>query len=219
MRKTAMVGTLLCAALLSGCTSTIVGSASAPGQAGPGGGAAAGPPAPPKPQRPVIQLGDQYPVKDWKAAGAPFDNCTTLKWEDFPEATRNPKGTPPKLEAVEPTLPYTTDCQFDNSGTITFNPDSDAPPQGKVLFVVDVVWGPEFGPQSLKNSVPVTIAGKAGGMRESTFGAAKEPYCFVVVPLAKGGAGVEVRNGRFSDKATACDIAKGLTEKLLSRVQ
>ncbi|GAA4005548.1 hypothetical protein GCM10022247_28770 [Allokutzneria multivorans] len=218
MRTRSAVAAAVCLALVSGCTTTVVGSPAAQGTGGAGGGGTPdGPAGPPKPPRPVIQLGDQFPIKDWKEAGAPFDPCSTLKWEDFPDAMRGTSA--PKAQQVEPTFAYTLQCTFDNSGKISFNPDGGNAPQGKTLFMVDVLWGPELSPASVKNGTPVTIAGKAGSLRESTFGAAKEPYCSVVMPLSKGGAGIEVRNGRFSDKGGACDVAKSLMEKLLSRVQ
>ncbi|MCP3804235.1 DUF3558 domain-containing protein [Allokutzneria sp. A3M-2-11 16] len=213
--RTRLVVAALCALVLSGCTSTVVGSPAPQGAAE--GENAPAQPAPPKPPRAVIALGDQYPVKDWKEAGAPFDPCTTLKWEDFPAPMRGTNAA--KAQQVEPSSAFTLHCRFENSGKIAVDPGGGNAPQGRTIFLVDVLWGPQYGPQSVNNGVPVTISGKAGAQRESTFGAAKEPYCIVVMPLSKGGAGIEVRNGRFSDKGGACDVAKGLMEKLLSRVQ
>ncbi|SDM15186.1 hypothetical protein [Allokutzneria albata] len=246
MRKTTRltVAALAATTVLAGCGSQVKGVAEPTGGAGGSGGAAGAEgdilvwkPGGPRPERPVIRLGDQTPPSDWKSVGAPFDNCTTLKWEDFPQQARPTKDKPPVLQVVRKGDPYKTACRFSNNESISFDaptppdPNNPAPPPPprtteqkppgwSPIFELTVVWGTEFSVEGLGGTT-VTLGGKPAAFKETESGgtAVKDPFCTVIVKLSNGSAGLQLRNGRFKTTMNTCETAKKLAETLASRVQ
>ena len=242
MRKTttALAIAALGASVLAGCGPQIKGVAE------PAGGAGAVPsigdiliqaPGGPRPERPKIRLGDQVPPPDWKSVGAPFDTCTTLKWEDFPQQARPKQPKPPELQVVRKGDPYKTACRFHANESISFDvptpPDpgnpappppprttEQKPPGWSPMFEVTVVWGTDISPEGLGGTA-VTLAGKPAAFKETETGgtAVKDPFCTVIVKLGNGSAGLQLRNGRFKTTMNTCETAKKLAETLASRVQ
>lgn len=211
----------LAAALLSltACTQAIPGTPTAAGASDAG----ITPPSGEKVKRPVIRLGTQNPPKDWQAVGAPFDTCTVLSWQDIPEPQRDPKNRPPRLMVLKTEDVIKTGCMFYNDEMVSITiPSSGANPPGgnqvtkSPYFRVSVVWGPDIDPAKFGGE-KVTLGGKPAAIVPDTIGSLKDPICLVAMKFAKGGGGVDVRNGRFPG-LDPCPIARALAEKLAAKV-
>ncbi|MCO1581777.1 DUF3558 family protein [Crossiella sp. SN42] len=208
-------------AVLTACTQSIPGT---PTPAGGPSAADAGvtPPSGEKVKRQPIRLGLQDPPKDWQAAGAPFDPCTVLGWNDIPEPQRDPKARPPKLMVLKKDDAIETGCMFYNDETISVvipspgAPTTAAPITKSPYFRVSVVWGATIDPAKFGGE-KTTLGGKPAAVVPDTIGSLKDPICLVAMKFAKGGGGVDVRNGRFPG-LDPCPIAKALAEKLAAKV-
>jgi hypothetical protein len=161
----------------------------------------------------TTRLGTLNPPPDAATVGAPFDPCTVLTWEDFPNEVRSraPKPREPSPRTPGPDSAFDIACAWLANGLITISADgSSTGTSGS--FSTWVVWGKDMNAHP-PDSTPAQF-GPAQGSLVLSQTSQGEPVCTGFAALDAGGvAGVSTVNG----KAPQVDTC-GLVTDLLTRI-
>jgi len=160
----------------------------------------------------AIRLGTLNPPPDPAAVGSPFDPCTVVSWDDFPDQVRPraPKPRKPSPRAPGPDSAFDIACAWLANGSITMNADGTSGGTGE--FSTWVVWGKDMNAHP-PNSTPA-VFGPAQGSLVSGQTPQGAPMCTGFAALASGGvAGVSTVNGK-APQVDTCGLVTDLLTKI-----
>jgi hypothetical protein len=164
----------------------------------------------------ATRLGKLHPPPDQGAVGAPYDPCTVLAWDDFPEEVRPraPKPRKPSPRAPEPDSPYAIACSWQAHGPVTIK--SDGTSSGSGMFSTFVVWGKngQMNPNP-PNSTPATFGPAQGSLVPNT-SSQGAPMCTGFAALTNGVAGVSILNSKAPQLDT-CAIVTDLLTRIATK--
>jgi hypothetical protein len=164
----------------------------------------------------ATRLGQLHPPPGQDAVGAPYDPCTVLTWDDFPQEVRPqaPKPRKPSPRAPEPDSTYAIACSWQANGPITIK--SDGTSSGSGMFSTWVVWGKngQMNPNP-SNSTPATFGPAQGSLAPNT-SSQGAPMCTGFAALTNGVAGVSILNSKAPQLDT-CAIVTDLLTRIATK--
>lgn len=197
-------------------TSNSRGGAGSPTSTSSSGQSSVAPREKPNGKSKVTRLGKLHPPAGQDAVGAPFDPCTVLTWDDFPQEVRPkaPKPRKPSLRAPEPDSTYAIACSWQANGPITIK--SDGTSSGSGMFSTWIVWGRngEMNPNP-PNSTPATFGPARGSLVPNT-SSQGAPMCTGFAALTNGVAGVSILNSK-APQVDACTLVTDLLTRIATK--
>ncbi|GAA1255135.1 hypothetical protein GCM10009609_18020 [Pseudonocardia aurantiaca] len=159
------------------------------------------PAAPITPVGGALALGDLDPPPSPEQVGAPFDPCTIVGWDGYPQELR---PTQPKIAAAMPVTPqsgYSVGCSF-NTGPMFSS----------------LVWGTPQGafsadPAARPGAAAAQFSGKPGVEQRGTLERG-EPLCYSAVQLATGIAAMST----VLPSGDPCAVNRPILEQVAARV-
>ncbi|WP_156755877.1 DUF3558 family protein [Actinokineospora pegani] len=164
-----------------------------------------------------LRLGDLNGPKSASEVGAPFDPCTVVTWDDFPEPVRPTDGKPHPPVQSEASGSIKVRCSWSNSGQIEIQPGARPTEKGG-RFQANILWSDKLDadPAREPGSVAKQWAGKPGLLHPRPEDPKFGKQCLGLVTLANGTGGVIVANARFPS-VDPCAVADGLMNAIASR--
>lgn len=163
----------------------------------------------------ATRLGKLNPPPDAAAIGAPYDPCTVVSWDDFPDQVRPRAPKPRKPSPRAPTADSAFDiaCAWLANGPITISADGSS--AGSGMFSTWVVWGKDMNVHP-PNSASAQF-GPAQGSLVSGQTSQGAPMCTGFAVLASGGvAGVSTVNSK-APQVDTCGLVADLLTKIVAR--
>lgn len=181
-----------------------------PAPTSPPGKSTAAPKEKPSRKSKVTRLGLLHPPPDQEEVGAPYDPCTVLTWNDFPQQVRPraPKPRKPSPRAPEPDSTYAIACSWQAQGPTVLSQDSSS---GSGMFTAFVVWGRngEMNPNP-PNSTPTTFGPAQGALVPNT-SSQGAPMCTGFAALTNGVAAMTILNSKAPQLDTCALVTDLLT--------
>ncbi|PTM57533.1 hypothetical protein [Desmospora activa] len=152
---------------------------------------------------------------------APFDPCTVVSWDDFPQAVKEEDRTDPKLQPPNPGDPFDVRCKFSTLVGIDMNPDGSGNPENNTTFFTIVVWGKKDKISANTADHPGStskVFGSLQGLEKRSKNDRGIPMCTSIMSLPDGSAaGVVTTNNQYPS-VDGCEVNQNLLEVIAEKM-